>query len=178
MRLSHVLSTYPKVLAAAFVLPGRSRKMSCRSLIGFCRAARDFDPDGEIPFDAYTAICIRRHLIDAAKSASRENTSRSTPMFHSIPQRTPQAITPFRSLVLKPPLIPRMRLSTEKLCDLQAIELTPPFPSTNGRCSAYLEGKSYKVIALSAGKSIKSVDNAVSRIRRKLSALLSQDSVK
>ncbi|MPM14202.1 RNA polymerase sigma-H factor [bioreactor metagenome] len=149
------------------------------ALIGFCRAARDFDPDGEIPFDAYTAICIRRHLIDAAKSASREkhkplnsyvslNTTADSSSDHAFP------VFGFET-TFDP---------SDAIIDREAVRLT------SGRINAalspyerqvlrqYLEGKSYKVIALSAGKSIKSVDNAVSRIRRKLSALLSQDSVK
>ncbi|HWQ50686.1 MAG TPA: sigma-70 family RNA polymerase sigma factor [Terriglobales bacterium] len=149
------------------------------ALIGFCRAARDYEPDGEIPFDAYTAICIRRHLIDAAKKAARDkhkplnsyvslNTTADSSSDHAFP------VFGFDT-TFDP---------SDAIIDREAVRLTSE--RMNAALSAYerqvlrqyLEGRPYRDIALSAGKPIKSVDNAVQRIRRKLSALLSQDSVK
>ena len=45
----------------------------------------------------------------------------------------------------------------------------------SGVLELYLEGMSYKEMAVRLGKSSKSVDNAVQRIRRKLAQILGRD---
>ena len=48
-------------------------------------------------------------------------------------------------------------------------------PPHRARLELYLEGMSYKEMAVRLGKSSKSVDNAVQRIRKKLAQILGVD---
>ena len=144
------------------------------ALIGFCKAARGFDTDSSVPFEAYIAICIRRHLIDVAKKASRD---KNKPLNSYVSLNTTADSSSdhaFQVFGFDTTFDP-----TDAIIDREAVLLTTERINTalsayeRSVLRQYLDGKPYQDIAVAVGKSIKSVDNAVQRIRRKLSALLS-----
>lgn len=135
-------------------------------MIGLLMALRSYDIASEIPFEAYAAICIRRKLYSAIRAASAE---KHLPLNDSVPiqaysfeanvhvsrESDPEAALIHREVVRE--------LLDQLKSRLSAAE--------NEVLLLYLEGLSYREIAQSLHCSVKTVDNAVQRIRRKAASV-------
>lgn len=148
-----------------FLAGGDSEDLVQEGMLGLLAAIRQFDPDRDASFKTYAEHCIRNRLYTAIKSASR---FKHTPLNDYVSFESPQfnEIQTKMSSVLRDPeelLITRERVDeiTEKLTgklsgfESKVLEL-------------FLEGRSYGEIAERLGKTPKSVDNAVQRIRKKV----------
>ncbi len=166
--------------AAGFSFAGADRDdVIQEATIGFCSAVQSFDTTGDVPFEAYFTICIKRHLIDASKKALR---NKHKPLNTYISLNTAAGTScdhVFKDFGFNSTFDP-----TDAIIDREAVQLTYErfkaalSPFERQVLDLYLEGKSYSTIGEVLSKSPKSVDNAVQRIRRKLSALLPDGSVK
>jgi len=152
-----------------FLAGGDSEDLTQEGMLGLLSAIRQFDDSSGASFKTFAEHCIRNRLISAVKSASRQkhtplNDCVSLEYILSDEAQTHAAAFPesFR------------RTPEEKVL---ARESEREFYSTFSRClsefesqilSLYLEGLSYREIAERTGRTEKSVDNAVQRIRRKL----------
>lgn len=140
-------------------------------MIGLFKAIRDFRPERNILFRAFAEVCVERQLISAVKRASRkkhEPLNTYVSFSHSInaddPERTVldtlstnRVASPEEQLIGREDL-----LHMEKRIDalLSALE--------REILALYLEGKNYREIAERSNKSVKAVDNALQRIKKKL----------
>ena len=115
--------------------------------VAFYRALMSYDESQSgVTFGLYAKICIRNRMI----SLFRKNSSHST---RRIAKELPQAPV-------------RERITDRSEIDSIAAHLLTDYEKNV--FYMYLGGKSYEDIAKSVGKSVKSVDNALFRAKRKL----------
>jgi len=141
-------------------------------MIGLWQAIIDYRADKDISFLSFARICIERHVITAIKTATRQ---KQTPLNTSVSLEYPSedsesewnlaevlvaddTVDP-EDLVLK-------REDTRRLQDMLRRLLSDFEWSV---LSGYQIGKSYREIASELHCKTKSVDNALARIKRKVS---------
>ncbi len=162
--------------ARAYFLIGADREdIVQEGMIGLFKAIRDFQPDKVTSFRSFAELCIKRQIITAIKTATRQKhiplnsyVSLNKPIFDEESDRTLYDLM-MNSKELNPEhlIIKREELSLieekmgEVLSDLEWKVIT-----------AYLEGKSYNEISLEMDKHVKSVDNALQRVKKKLEKFL------
>jgi len=146
-------------------------------MIGLYKAIRDFRPDRLASFRAFAELCITRQIITAIKTATRQKhiplnsyVSLNKPIYDEESDRTLMDV--FAEDTLSNPesmFIDREDLSVirgrigEMLSELekQVLEL-------------YMDGKSYQEISEEMGRHVKSIDNALQRVKRKLTKYLEE----
>ena len=146
-------------------------------MIGLFKAIRDYRCDRAAPFHVFAELCVTRQIITAIKTATRQKhiplnsyVSLNRPIYEEEPDRTLlDVITDEVPANPESMLIDREDFSVieghlgEMLTDLEKEVLI-----------RYVEGKSYVEIAEEMGRHVKSVDNAIQRIKRKLQRYLNQ----
>lgn len=144
--------------------------------IGLYKAIRDYQRDRLTSFKSFAEICIKRQMITAIKSATRQKhvplnsyVSLNRPVYEEESDRTlMDIISEGNSLDPMELFIGREDL---KLMESKIVEMLSEFE--NEVLAAYIEGKKYQEIAKELHKDIKSIDNALQRIKRKVERYLS-----
>ena len=151
-----------------FLAGGDSEDLIQEGMFGLLSAIRQFSPEAGTSFHTFAEHCIRSRLLSAVKSASRLkhfplNGGMSLEQLSEDP-KTQLSVTPevFRR---SPEELVLARESKEELYTLFVQCLSPLETKV---FDLYLEGLSYREIADRLGKTSKSVDSTVQRIRRKL----------
>ena len=177
--LEHLLIRYKnftRVKARSYFLVGADKEdIVQEGMIGLYKAIRDFQAERQSSFRAFAELCITRQIITAIKSATRQKhiplnsyVSLNRPVSHEDGDQdrvlvdvlsTHTAADPVE-LVISSEEVRSMQTSfSEILSDLEAHVL-----------HLYLEGKSYQEIAVGLKRHVKSIDNALQRIKRKVEA--------
>lgn len=150
------------------LLGAEGKDLSQEGVFGLISAARSFDPSNGAQFHTYAEHCIRMRLLSAIKSASR---LKHFPLNDSMSlEQLSEESDPRLSAVLEvfhrnPEEMVLARESQEELYKALSDCLSKYEQKV---MSLYLDGRSYQEIGEQLGKDVKSVDNAVQRIRRKL----------
>ena len=146
-------------------------------MIGLYKAIRDFKPEKLSSFRAFAELCITRQIITAIKTATRQKhiplnsyVSLNKPLYVEESDRTLlDVIMEGRISDPEELIINRENLGnihnkiSEVLSGLEQEVL-----------QAYLDGKSYQEIADALGRHVKSIDNALQRVKRKLEKYLEE----
>lgn len=146
-------------------------------MIGLYKAIRDFREDRLSSFRAFAELCVTRQIITAIKTATRQKhiplnsyISLNRPIYEEDSDRTLlDVITEEVPSNPEEMLIDREDLSViegrigQMLSDLEKEVLV-----------RYIEGKSYVQISEEMNRHVKSVDNALQRIKRKLQKFLDE----
>ena len=139
-------------------------------MLGLLSAIRSYDGAGGVPFKAYAELCIHNRIRSAVKSASRR---KHLPLNSGVPlddllseESMPEAFLSFDRRTTEDQV-----LDKENEQELQSAFAKHLSPFEQTILSHYLNGLSYGEMAVQTGKSEKSIDNAVQRIRRKLARL-------
>jgi RNA polymerase sporulation-specific sigma factor len=144
-------------------------------MIGLFKAIRDYKTDKLTSFRAFAELCITRQIITAIKTATRQKhiplnsyVSLNKPIYDEESDRTLMDIlsttkitNPEEIVVSREEFIFIERKMGEILSSLEWKVLM-----------AYLEGKSYQEIAVELKRHVKSIDNALQRVKRKLEKYL------
>lgn len=141
-------------------------------MIGLWQAIVDYRSDKAISFPAFARICIQRHIITAIKTATRQkqiplNTSLSleSPSDESSSEWTLSDILTSEDTVDPEEMV--LRREDSKLLQDMLQQVLSDFEWRV--LSGYKVGKSYREIATELQCKTKSVDNALARIKRKVS---------
>jgi len=141
-------------------------------MIGLFKAIRDFKPDKTSSFKAFAELCITRQIITAIKTATRQKhiplnsyISLNKPVFDEDTEQT-LLDTLSEKKVFDPEEI---MITKEHFSDLREKMSKNLSKLEWNVLSLYLDGKSYTEIAKRINKSEKSIDNALQRIKRKVS---------
>ena len=148
-----------------FLAGGDSEDLIQEGMLGLLTAIRSFDPARDTAFRTYAAICIRSRLISAVRAAQG---GKHIPLNHSVSFEPPlfdganahlfsTVESPEDVIIGREELKERLDALKGQLSELEA-QILPP----------YLSGLSCGEIARRVGRSQKSVDNAIQRIRRKV----------
>ena len=140
-------------------------------MIGFYKAIRDFRNDKLSSFRAFAELCVVRQIITAIKTATRQKhiplnsyVSLNKPIYDEDSDRTlldvlagARVSDPEELVISREEFIDIEKKMEEILSDLEWKVLM-----------SYLDGKSYQEIAVELNRHVKSIDNALQRVKRKL----------
>ena len=156
-----------------FIVGADSEDIVQEGMIGIFKAIKSFDPSKQTSFQTFAEICINRQIIDAIKAAGRmkhsplnQSVSLDKPMEGSedstlrdmIKDRNPQLED---IVVLNCEMDKLLVLGKEIFSELEL-----------NVWNEYLKGKTHPQIAELTGRSVKAVDNALQRTKRKLELYL------
>ncbi|MGH2748484.1 MAG: RNA polymerase sporulation sigma factor SigH [Actinomycetota bacterium] len=165
--------------ARSYFLAGSDKEdVVQEGMIGLFKAIRDFDLDQETPFRAFAELCISRQILTAIKTANRH---KHQPLNSSVSLDAPAYGDDVSSTVGDGIMAPVMISDpAELVISSQEIEAIRDSMSENltqlegDVLRLYMDGKSYEEIAGVLGNHVKSIDNALQRIKRKLQRHLDQ----
>ena len=154
-----------------FIVGADSEDVIQEGMIGLFKAIHDYYGNREATFKTFAELCINRQILTAVKTASRR---KHQPLNDSVSLSTPVDETGGgtleESLGGDMASNPEAVFMENTLSLLLTDENSTLFSSMERRVlKEYLAGKKYPEIAQSLGKSYKAVDNAMQRIRRKIS---------
>ena len=151
-----------------FLAGGDNEDLLQEGMMGLLSAIRDFDPQMNTAFKTYAEVCIKNRLVSAVKSAS---SLKHIPLNDGV--SLDEVLSEDGAACLPVSELHRRVPEEQVLARESKTEIVSKF----SRClskfetkilSLYLDGLSYREMAEDTGKSEKSIDNAVQRIRRKL----------
>ncbi|MFA9465471.1 MAG: RNA polymerase sporulation sigma factor SigH [Velocimicrobium sp.] len=152
-----------------FLIGGDRDDLIQEGMIGLYKAVRDYDKRRESTFGAFADLCVSRQLYDAIKASNRQkniplNTyiSFNAPTFDEKRDSlyTNNNENPESLIIDKENVITLEREFGKVLSDFEKEVL-----------ALYLEGLKYQEIAQKINREPKSVDNALQRIKTKLSRI-------
>lgn len=151
-----------------FLAGGDSEDLTQEGMFGLLRAIREYDPGTNVPFRSFAETCIRNRLLSAIKSASRRKhmpLNSGVSLEEILSENASPALPADQAFRRDPEEMVLARESADEL-----FHTIDRYLSKYEReiLSLFLEGMSYREMAQATGRSEKSVDNAVQRIRRKL----------
>lgn len=154
-----------------FIVGADSEDVIQEGMIGLFKAIHDYSGNREATFKTFAELCINRQILTAVKTASRR---KHQPLNDSVSLSTPVDETGGgtleESLGGDMASNPEAVFMENTLSSLLTDENSTLFSSMERRVlKEYLAGRKYPEIAQSLGKSYKAVDNAMQRIRRKIS---------
>ena len=146
-------------------------------MIGLYKAIRDFKADRNVSFRAFAEICITRQIITAIKAATRQKqmplnsyVSLNKPIYTDESERTLMDV--LSSLSVSDP--EELFVTKETYSGLQGA-LEEILSDLEWRVlQAYLEGDSYAIMSERIGRDMKSIDNALQRVKRKVEEYLKE----
>jgi RNA polymerase sporulation-specific sigma factor len=170
--LLHRYRNFARLKARSYFLAGADKDdIVQEGMIGLYKAIRDFDAGLETAFRSFAEVCITRQIITAVKTATRQ---KHIPLNTYVSLTKPittegesdyvlqdvlgaEAADP-ADLVISHEELRSMKLAfSEILSDFEAEVL-----------HMYVEGKSYQEIGAHLNRHVKSIDNAIQRIKRKV----------
>ena len=167
---------FVRAKARTYFLVGADRDdIIQEGMIGLYKATRDFRHDKLASFRAFAELCITRQIITAIKSATRQKhaplnsyISLNKHVYTEESERTLLEMLSSARSTNPEDLI----ISQEELDDIEKnighILSDLEWQVLEG----YLDGKSYQEMAKGTDRSIKSIDNALQRVKRKLEKFL------
>lgn len=168
--------------ARTYFLIGADREdIFQEGMIGLYKAIRDYDKEKLSSFKAFAELCITRQIITAIKTATRQKhtplnsyISLDKPIFDEESDRTlidviagSKSVDPEELLVNQEKLVNMERKLSELLSGFEKEVL-----------HLYLDGCSYQEISARVNRHVKSVDNALQRVKKKLEHLMKENQLK
>ncbi|MGR9047928.1 MULTISPECIES: RNA polymerase sporulation sigma factor SigH [Halobacillus] len=177
--LDYLINKYKNFVRAkarTYFLIGADREdIVQEGMIGLYKAIRDYREGKLSSFKAFAELCVTRQIITAIKTATRQKhiplnsyVSLDKPIYDEESDRTlldviagSKAIDPQELIVNKEKFSDMEEKMSELLSDLEKKVLT-----------LYLDGRSYQEISVELDRHVKSIDNALQRVKRKLEKYL------
>ncbi len=161
-----------------FLIGGDADDVEQEALIGLYKAVRDFRPEHQASFRAFAELCIKRQIITAIKTATRQK-HRPLNQYQSISGVRPgddaaeAAIDEILVEHTDPDPADHV-VADERMAGLKAAMDAVLSGLEVQVLQLYVEGKSYQEISDQLGRHTKSIDNALQRIKRKLDGKLDE----
>lgn len=167
---------FVKAKARSYFLIGADREdIIQEGMIGLYKAIRDFRDDKLSSFRAFAELCITRQIITAIKTATRQKhiplnsyVSLNKPIYDEDSDRTLLDILSGTKITDPEELM----INREEYNDIE-YKMGEILSELEWKVlTLYLEGKSYQEIAVELERHVKSIDNALQRVKRKLERYL------
>jgi RNA polymerase sporulation-specific sigma factor len=157
-----------------FLAGGDSEDLIQEGMLGLLSAVRTFDPSRNAKFETYAEYCIRRRIISAVRSASR---FKHSPLNNYVSLESPKLDEndTQSAYYLRDP--EEFVIARERAGEITELLYGSLSKFESAVLALYLNGGSYEEMSVILGKPQKSVDNAVQRIRRKLTQLLNNGGI-
>jgi len=163
---------FVRAKARSYFLIGADRDdIVQEGMIGLFKAIRDFRSDKLASFRAFAELCITRQIITAIKTATRQKhiplnsyISLNKPIYDEESDRTLLDVISGNKITDPEELV----ISKEEFNDIES-KMEQFLSNLEWKVlAAYLDGKSYQEIATELNRHVKSIDNALQRVKRKL----------
>jgi RNA polymerase sporulation-specific sigma factor len=167
---------FVKAKARSYFLIGADREdIVQEGMIGLYKSIRDYRDDKLTSFKAFAELCITRQIITAIKTATRQKhiplnsyVSLDKPIYDEDSDRTLLDVI-CGSRVSDPE---EMLINQEEFVDIE-IKMGESLSDLERKVlMLYLDGRSYQEIAVDLKRHVKSIDNALQRVKRKLERYL------
>ncbi|SHH43932.1 RNA polymerase sporulation sigma factor SigH [Tepidibacter thalassicus] len=179
LALEYLIKKYKNFVRAKaksyFLIGADKEDIIQEGMIGLYKAIRDYDEEKTSSFKAFAELCITRQIITAIKTATRQKhiplnsyISLNKPIYDEESDRTlldiitTSVITDPEELIISREELKNIESKISEMLsslELEVLEL-------------YLRGNSYQQIADKLGRHVKSIDNALQRVKRKLEKYL------
>lgn len=170
--LLHKYRNFVRAKARSYFLIGAEREdIIQEGMIGLYKAIRDFRGDKLSSFRAFAELCVTRQIITAIKTATRQKhiplnsyVSLNKPIYEEDSDRTLLDIISGVKVANPEDMV----ISREEFVDIEN-KMNNILSDLEWKVlMSYLDGKSYQEIAVELERHIKSIDNALQRVKRKL----------
>ena len=167
---------FVRAKARSYFLIGADREdIIQEGMIGLYKAIRDFRHDKLASFRAFAELCITRQIITAIKTATRQKhiplnsyVSLNKPIYDEESDRTLMDVISGNKVTDPEELV----ISREEFVDIEN-KMGEFLSELEWRVLvSYLDGRSYQEIARDLRRHVKSIDNALQRVKRKLERYL------
>jgi RNA polymerase sporulation-specific sigma factor len=177
--LDYLINKYKNFVRAkarSYFLIGADREdIVQEGMIGLYKAIRDFKEDKLTSFKAFAELCITRQIITAIKTATRQKhiplnsyVSLDKPIYDEESDRTLMDVISGAKVMDPEELI----INQEEFDDIE-VKMGELLSDLERKVLAlYLDGRSYQEISEDLNRHVKSIDNALQRVKRKLERYL------
>ena len=185
--LEYLISKYKEMVESKvnkyFIIGAEKEDIVQEGLIGLYKAIKDYKVDKQNSFKSFANLCIERQLITAIKSSNRQKhmplnsyLSLNMPVYNNEDENNEtELLEIFNSNVVEDPLDTITK--REYYSDVESVIDTSLSSFEKKVLSRYVQGESYVQIAEKLDAQVKSVDNAIQRIRKKtIKNLVNRDS--
>jgi RNA polymerase sporulation-specific sigma factor len=167
-------------VSSYYIIGADKEDLIQEGMIGLFKAIRDFNNDRNTSFKTFADMCIKRQVITAIKSATRQKhiplnsyISLDGPVSSNDDDRSllellsgKNSLNPEELLITNEKAKIIENILTELLTDLEKNVLI-----------LYLEGQTYKEISEKFNRSVKAIDNALTRVKRKLERYINKNDI-
>lgn len=179
LAMAHLVNKYKNFVrskARSYFLVGADRDdIIQEGMIGLYKATRDFDYERQASFRAFAELCVTRQIITAIKTATRQKhmplnsyISLNKPVYTEESERT--LMDMIANVRVSDP--EELIITREEFADIEK-NMTYLLSELEWHVLlSYLDGKSYQEMAGETDRSIKLIDNALQRVKRKLEKYL------
>jgi RNA polymerase sporulation-specific sigma factor len=170
---ARIFETYKRFVQlksrAYFLSGGDHEDVLQEGMIGLFKAVRDYRPERESSFRSFAELCVTRNILTAVKMATRQKHSPLNGYVSTSQFETLQQASFDRAADLNPE---RLVIEREDFL-LAETEIAQSLSRFEAQILAYhIQGYSYNAVARMMGKTPKSIDNGLQRIKRKLERFL------
>lgn len=171
--LLHKYRNFVRGKAKSYFLIGAEREdIIQEGMIGLYKAIRDFRQDKQASFRSFAELCVTRQIITAVKTATRQKhiplnsyVSLNKPIYEQDSDRTLLDVISSGTKVVNPE---EMIIRREEFIDIKN-KMNMILSDLEWEVFMnYLDGKSYQETARELHRHIKSIDNALQRVKRKV----------
>ena len=173
--LEYLLEKYKELVNSKvgkyFIIGAERDDIIQEGMIGLFKAIKNFDNTKQNTFKTFANICVERQLITAIKSSNRQKhmplnsyLSLNTSAYENDGDST-ELIETFNNKTVEDPLETMMK--KEHFREIQEVMHKNLSDFEEQVLARFMQGESYEIIAKKLDTPIKSVDNAIQRIRRK-----------
>lgn len=171
--LLHKYRNFVRGKARSYFLIGAEREdIIQEGMIGLYKAIRDFRQDKQTSFRSFAELCVTRQIITAIKTATRQKhiplnsyVSLNKPIYEQDSDRTLLDVISSRTKVVNPE---EMIIRREEFIEIKN-KMNMILSDLEWEVFMnYLDGKSYQETARELHRHIKSIDNALQRVKRKV----------
>lgn len=144
-------------------------------MIGLYKAMRDYDQDKNASFRAFADLCVTRQIITAIKAATRfKHVPLNSYVSFSMPTAADDNVRTFEEVVSHTEVTDpeELFIVKENFARVRGILNDMLSEFENQVLANYLDGATYQEISDKLGTHVKSVDNALQRVKKKLAAAL------
>ena len=174
--LTYLLDKYKELVnikvGKYFLIGAEKEDIIQEGMIGLYKAIKNFNIDKQNSFKSFANICIERQLITAIKTSNRQKhmplnsyLSLNTAAYDNNEENSVELIDTFNSNTTEDPLETIMKKEYYEQLQNNIEKTLSSFEKQV--LDRFMKGESYNIIAQKLDSPVKSVDNAIQRIRKK-----------
>lgn len=174
--LSYLLDKYKELVnhkvSKYYMVGAEKDDIKQEGMIGLYKAIKDYENNKKSSFKSFANMCVERQLITAIKGSNRQKhiplnsyLSLNASAYDNSEEKSVEIIDTFNSKTIEDPLETIMK--KEYFVEIENTINKSLSKFEKDVLKRFIDGESYISIAQKLGAPVKSVDNAIQRIRKK-----------